>query len=40
MTGMDLEVLRQALMVAYTDTYWALAIVCLLGAPLVMFLRR
>jgi len=40
MTGMDFEILRQALMVAYVDTYWFLAIACLFAAPLVLFLRR
>lgn len=40
MAGMDLEVLRQALMVSYVDTFWALTIACLVAMPLVLFLRR
>jgi DHA2 family multidrug resistance protein len=40
MAGMDFEILRQALMVAYVDTYWFLTIACLVAAPLILFLRR
>jgi len=40
MAGMDLEVFRQALMVSYINTFWMLAVACLIVAPLVMFLRR
>lgn len=38
--GLDLEVMRQAFMVSYTDTFWALAVACIVVTPLVMLLRR
>lgn len=34
------EVFRQALMVAYTNSFWLIGIICLIVAPLVMLLRR
>jgi len=36
----DGEIVRQALMVAYTDSYWVLFLTCLIAAPLVLLLRR
>ena len=38
--GLDLEIFRQAMMVSYVDTFWVLAIACVLVAPLVALLRR
>ena len=40
MAGMDVEVFRQAMMVSYVDTFWILAVACIVVAPLVIFLRR
>ncbi|MCB2059644.1 MAG: DHA2 family efflux MFS transporter permease subunit [Novosphingobium sp.] len=39
-SGMSVEVLRQALMVSYVDTFWILFVACLIAAPLVILLRR
>jgi DHA2 family multidrug resistance protein len=37
---LDHEIMRQALMVAYVDAYWATCVVGLAVAPLVFLLRR
>jgi DHA2 family multidrug resistance protein len=37
--GMNAEVGRQALMVSYIDSYWALFVACLVVIPLAMLLR-
>lgn len=34
------EATRQAMMVAYIDTFWILGVMCVLATPLVLFLRR
>ncbi|WP_443018938.1 DHA2 family efflux MFS transporter permease subunit [Sphingomonas sp.] len=36
----DLEINRQAAMIAYLDDFWAMAIVTALSVPLVLFLKR
>lgn len=36
---MDSEILRQALMVSYIDSFWLIFIACLVVAPLVLLLR-
>ena len=38
--GLDAELVRQALMVSYLDSFYMMFIVCIIAAPLVMFLRR
>ncbi len=38
--GLSLEVMRQAFMVSYVDTFWALAVACIVVMPLIMLLRR
>jgi DHA2 family multidrug resistance protein len=38
--GLDGEVVRQALMVSYTDSFWLLFLTCLIAAPMVLLLRR
>ena len=37
MARMDGEIVRQALMVSYIDSFWLLFIACLVAAPLVLF---
>jgi DHA2 family multidrug resistance protein len=40
LAGLDHEIVRQALMVAYVDAYWAMFVVGVAVAPLVFLLRR
>ncbi|MCB2077813.1 MAG: DHA2 family efflux MFS transporter permease subunit [Novosphingobium sp.] len=37
---MNVEVFRQAMMVSYVNTFWALYVACLVAIPLTMLLRR
>jgi len=38
--GLDGEIVRQAMMVAYTDSFWLLFLTCLVAAPMVLLLKR
>lgn len=38
--GMNGEIVRQAMMVSYVDTFWALCLACLAVIPLVILVRR
>ncbi|MCB2074622.1 MAG: DHA2 family efflux MFS transporter permease subunit [Novosphingobium sp.] len=38
--GMAVEILRQALMASYANTFWMLFLACMLATPLVLLLRR
>lgn len=38
--GLDGEIMRQALMVSYIDSFWLMCVACIVVAPLVVFLRR
>jgi DHA2 family multidrug resistance protein len=40
LSRMDSEIIRQALMVAYTDSFWLLFLTCLVAAPMVLLLKR
>ncbi len=37
---LDSEIVRQALMVSYIDSFWVLFITCVVAAPLVLLLKK
>jgi hypothetical protein len=38
--AIEIEIVRQASMIAYNDTFFAIALVALAGAPVIFLMRR